>query len=356
MRVVDPAEIQAAAARSLGLDPEVCDLTAPESMAAALRRAAAFLCPCPRRTLVDATLDTLKGLFPSAERVVEQIENILEAVIAHGDLLEAGEVVASQGQQSRATILYAAPPRFVWRQSAEAVLLGIAPDQRSPLPSVLEARIDYENHVRRLPQAEGEDLRAVLKGYGLTELSPEAWLRAPARESSGEHVRWAGARLRPISGELPDLEILDSETPVRYYRGRWKPARDQSGRFVARRSQHYGNPLWCYVELIHGQPRKVLDFPTEESSYRGCDEAWWLQAAIDANRGQPQEFRVRGAPHARMVIDFFSPVPMWARRRWDAVGTPVSGGSGMLFAYTLRQDDLAEEVAFIRGHLWLAPV
>jgi hypothetical protein len=56
------------------------------------------------------------------------------------------------------------------------------------------------------------------------------------------------------------------------------------------------------------------------------------------------------------VIDFFAPVPMWARRRWDAVGTPVTGGSGMLFAYALREDDLAEEVAFIRDRLWLAPV
>jgi hypothetical protein len=118
MRVADPAEIQASAVRSLGLDPDVCDLTSPESMAAALRRAAGFLCPCPRRTLIDATLASFSGLIPGSGQLEEQVENVLEAVIAHGDLLEAGEVVASQGQYSRAAILYAAPPRMLHHRAS----------------------------------------------------------------------------------------------------------------------------------------------------------------------------------------------------------------------------------------------
>ena len=52
------------------------------------------------------------------------------------------------------------------------------------------------------------------------------------------------------------------------------------------------------------------------------------------------------------MLEFFSPVPMWARRRWDAVGEPVSA-SGCLLAYRLAEAELAEEMRFTREALWL---
>jgi hypothetical protein len=49
----------------------------------------------------------------------------------------------------------------------------------------------------------------------------------------------------------------------------------------------------------------------------------------------------------------FSPVPMWARRRWDAVGEPVTL-SGCVFAYRFGAAELEEEARFARDVLWLA--
>ena len=74
---------------------------------------------------------------------------------------------------------------------------------------------------------------------------------------------------------------------------RWREVRADSGRFVARRDQAYGSNLWCYVELSNGEPQRLLDFPLAGSRWRGCDEAWRLQMAIDAQRGAPQRFRLQ---------------------------------------------------------------
>jgi hypothetical protein len=51
-------------------------------------------------------------------------------------------------------------------------------------------------------------------------------------------------------------------------------------------------------------------------------------------------------------MEFFSPVPMWAQRRWDAVGEPVMA-SGCLFAYRLAEVEIAEELRFAREVLCL---
>src|SRR5207245_9270539 len=54
------------------------------------------------------------------------------------------------------------------------------------------------------------------------------------------------------------------------------------------------------------------------------------------------------------IVDCFSPVPMWARRRWDAVGEPVAS-SGCLFSYKFTEREISEELAFARDRLWLTP-
>src|SRR6185295_17906791 len=121
------------------------------------------------------------------------------------------------------------------------------------------------------------------------------WLRAPSAESFAEHFSRLDRLLdlAEPSREIPGLSLLDPEQSVRYYRGRWAEPRSQSGRFVARRSQAYGADLWCYVQLREGHPERLIDFPTQGSQWRGCDEAWRLQMAVDARRGAPQRFRVR---------------------------------------------------------------
>ena len=160
---------------------------------------------------------------------------------------------------------------------------------------------------------------------------------------------WTRRSLREM---CPGCRCWIPRRSVRYYRGRWAEPRAQSGRFVARRSQAYGADLWCYLEMRSGNPERLIDLPAGGSRWRGCDEAWYLQMAIDAQRGEPQRFRIRAGPEDALVLEFFSPVPMWARRRWDAVGEPVSA-SGCLFAYRLAEAELAEEMRFVREALWL---
>jgi hypothetical protein len=353
MRQLSATQVHSVKVSELGLDPSVVDLTAVESLAAALRRAAGFLCPCSERTLVRAVVRPMEALVPHLEEIQDSVEATLEALVAHGDLLEQRELGGDPETRS-GVLLYAAPPSFVPRFNGGALLLGIAPEELSPLPRELEARVEHRNHVRRLPPDVCDDLRTELNRLGLVELSFEAWLKAPPPETPERHVARMDALLdgAPAAHAIPGLLLLDSTKPVRYYRGRWTEPRGQTGRFVARRDQAYGAPLWCYVQTREGLPERFLDLPLPSSRARGCDEAWRLQLAIDALRRQPQQFRLRPGPVGTRILEFFSPLPLWARRRWDALGEPVLC-AGCLFAYRVNENEVDEEARFIFENLWL---
>jgi hypothetical protein len=208
--------------------------------------------------------------------------------------------------------------------------------------------------VRRLQPESGEHLQQDLKQLGFIELSYEAWLKCPKPESPAGHIAIKDRALSAAdpSRDIPGLVLIDPERPVRYYRGRWVEPKSRTGRYVARRSQAYGADLWCYVHINGGFPERMIDLPLKKSRWRGCDEAWHLQLAIDAKRGDPQCFRVRKGPGNTAILELFSPVPAWARRRWDAVGTPLPS-SGCLFAYLLDGNEIEEELHFAREALWL---
>ena len=361
MRRLSPAEVHAQKVVELGLDPGALDLTSVEATAGALRRAASFLCPCSATSLVRAVLRPLRGLVPSLDEAKERVEETLEAMIAHGDLLEHREIPSGGSGQSggqTGVLLYAAPASFVARKSGAVVLLGVSSDHLSPLPDEMERRIEYIGHVRRLSASPGDDLREDLLQLGLLELSYEAWLKSPPPETAAKHAASVGRLLDAAlpSRDIPGLLLLDSGRPVSYYRGRWVEPRSQTtGPFVARRSQAYGADLWCFVQLRDGHPERLVDLPLTGSRWRGCDEAWRLQMAIDAVRGDLQRYRVRQGPAATAVLELFSPVPAWATRRWDAVGEPVPS-SGCLFAYKFERSEIEEELRFARETLWLEEV
>lgn len=353
MRHLTAADVHAEKVRELGLDPSALDLTSTEAIAGALRRAASFLCPCTAATLVRSVAQPLRGLVDDLEAMKVLVEDTLEAMVAHGDILEHPDVEESARHEPPA-LLYAAPASFLARKSGAVILLGITADQLSALPPELEGRVEYVNHVRRLSPVPGEDLRAELVQLGLIEVSYEGWLRAPPAEIASQHLSRFDRLLESAtpSREVPGLVLLDPERPVRYYRGRWVEPRSQSGHFVARRSQAYGAQLWCYVQLRDGNPERLVDLPLAASRWRGCDEAWRLQMAIDASRGEPQRFRVRPGPDGTRFMEFYSPIPMWARRRWDAIAEPVPS-AGCLFAYRLAEAELGDELRFAREVLWL---
>jgi hypothetical protein len=353
MRELTRSEVHAKAVEALGLDAMNLDLDTIEALAAAIRRAAGFYCPCSPTTLLRAVLQPLAGLVDDVGAIRETATETLEAVVSYGDLLEQSHISGQPGD--RRGLLYAAPPSFVMRQSGAALLIGITPDQSSALPEDLNRRVEHMNHVRRLPAAASDDLRTQLRALGLIELSADRWSKAPPMEAPSRYLDRVDSVLNaaPATSEIPGMTVLDPRRSVRYYRGRWVDGITSTGRFIGRRSQSYGADLWCYIEIESGVPRRFVDLPLPRTGVRGCDEAWRIQAAIDSRLGEPQRFRIRKVPGGWSVLDLFSPVPMWARRRWDSVGEPVAS-TACLFSYRFGSNEIGEEIKFARDVLWLA--
>ncbi len=350
MRLLTAEEVRSRKVAELGLDPQTTDMLSSEAIASALRRAAGILCPCSSATLARNVSGPLRYLVEDFEAAKKTVREILDDLIDHGDILEYRDLE----EQSGHVMLYAAPASFVVRESGTAIILGIESDRVVPLEE-LRNRIEYLRHTRRISPAEGENLRDNLREFGFLEISHDQWLKAPDTETSSSYLSRFDSLLNDSgpSGEVPGLSLLDWNLPVHYYKGRWKePDGRSSGKFVARRKQAYGADLWCYVQMNEGNPEKLVDLPALEKRWRGRDEAWRLQMAIDSQHEKPQQFRVRTGPGDTHVIEFFSPVPAWAKRRWETIGVPVEG-PGYLFAYEFSKNEFNEEVRFVRKKLWL---
>ena len=356
MRQIDAKEVCFRKVSELGLDPETVDLFSTEAVATALRRAAGFLCPCSMATLANNVVSPLQGLVEDLETTKKAVKETLDKLIIHGDIFEYCDLDLED--DSGHIMLYAAPASFVVRESGAVILIGVESDQ-SVFPDDLKNRIKYTRHLRHLSPFKGENLAVELKELGFVEISYDQWLKTPKQKTPEQHLSHFDNLLdvAGLSGEIPKLSLLDPVQPVRYYRGRWTEVYSQSGRFVARRGQAYGADIWCYVQINKGSPEHLVDLPVDgnKNQWRGCDEAWHLQMAIDAKRGEPQRFRICKDAEAGSVIEFFSPVPMWAQRKWDAVGEPIHG-SGHLFAYKFPESEISEELHFIRENLWLEEV
>ena len=349
MKTLTSIEVRAMKVTELGLDPKAVDLTSVEALAGALRRMASLLCPCSEKTLRYSVTRPLQGLVDNPETVKKTVKEALKALIIYGDLLEYRDI-----ENETASLLYVAPVRFVVRKGGVVLLLGIKPDHVPALPDCLEKHIEYENHMRRLHPLPDRNLPEELTQLGLRQLPYEDWLKEPKRETPEQHLSRINCLLQNAqpSRDVPGLLLLDPKRPNRYYSGRWTEVRSQTGKYIARRKQAYGADLWSYVELRNGNPERLIDLPIAGSRWRGCDEAWHLQMAIDATHGNAQNFRVTPGPKDKWVIRFFSPVPMWAQRRWDAVGKRVPADN-CLFAYQITKEELAEELSFFQEALWL---
>lgn len=349
VRLVAPEEVHAEAVRALGLDAASLDLESPEGLAGLVRRAASLVTPCALRTLRETTVRGLEGLVADEERLRERVDAAIEELVSYGDLLE----LPAPDEEVIGSFVYLAPPSFVARDSGLVYLIGGLRDGVEMLPIDLRARVEHINHTRRLAATPSEDMRARLSAFGLVDLPERLWLPPPRHDSAEQTVDRANGDLEraPSRGEVPGLLVLDWARPVMYYKGRWREPAGRTGRYIARRDRRYGAALWSYVELVDGQVTKLLDLPRGE--WRGCDEAWYLQLAIDAVGGHPQRYRCRGsAPAGSVIIDFFSPVPQWARRRWDVLGASVAPVSS-LFAYRFPADVFADERRFLENDLWL---
>jgi hypothetical protein len=276
-------------------------------------------------------------------------------MVGYGDLIE---LTPPSDQTGSTRLLYLAPPTFVQTVTGTFVLLGVRPEGTPLVDEALLPLIRYEGHTRTISGEDQQAIVAALKASGLQEIDQARWLRAP-REISPDSLVAEMDRLLSASspsGDAMGLQILDSSTPVGYYRGRWRTAKaGDSGTYVARREQAYGSDLWSYVEVAGGTTSRVIDLPTQPESTRGCDEAWRLQAAIDVCAGHPQLFRIEENSAGHDVLSLFSPPPSWLQRRWDGRGLPISN-RGALVTYVFDTAETPGEAEFLRRMLWLKEI
>ncbi len=337
--------------QSLHLADVGIDAFSIEALAASIRRAASFLCPTTPRALGRAVEEVLRSIPGFTPEISDLLETIVNNLVAYGDLVEMSAIDSSTGGRQ----LFLAPPAYVRRTSGAYVLLGVRPDGVELLGDALADRVDYEGHARYLPSA--DDLDEIVSSTDLIEHSATRWLKAPRVATAEELLSLFVERLdvAGYSGEIVSPRILDSTASVTYYRGRWRePKGDDEGRFVARMPQRFGADLWCFAQVSEGQIVRAVVMPLRADIGPAADEAWRLQAAIDSTESHPQVVRVRASRGSDAVIlDLFAPLPSWAQRRLDIVGTPLVRDKGALFAYAVPASEVEEEVAFLAEMLWL---
>jgi hypothetical protein len=349
---IDPIRVSRESVQALALTPPDVLLTSPTAMAASLRRAASFLCPTTPGALIRAAKDCLRGLREFTEEIETEIAGLVDSLVSYGDLLE---LPVDDGTRLRRQ-LFLGPPAYVLRSSHLALLLGIRPEGAPLLGDDLLGDIEYGGHARFIRSRDSRAIADLLSLDGLIELQPDQWLQAPRQGSPHEVVAFYSDRLEATgpSGEIEGLQVIDPDSRVTYYRGRWRILKPRdSGRFIARRPQAFGADLWCFANVAAGSVTKLIDLPLQNLLAPGADEAWRLQAAQDAIAGRPQQLRVR-RNGVTSILDFFAPVPSWARRRLDVIGESTRRGAGALFSYAVPQEEVAEEISYLNEMMWLS--
>lgn len=351
--IASPEECGELAVRTLDVD-QSADLFSAEGLTASLRRAASFLCPASPRQLVDAVLGAVRPLRPAGDLSRDVLADLLDLLVSAGDLLELRQSGDAPGR-----LLYLGPPSYVERRPGQYLLLGIHPFGAPLVSSDLAGAIQYEGHTRtiELPPDQAADQ---LSELGLRVIRPGQWARRPPQVPPGELIRQMRARLSAASpaGAVEDLTIIGSPAKAAYYRGRWRPLEPaDSGLFVARRPQAYGADLWCVALVAGGTPIRLLDLPADDPAAPGHDEAWRVQAALDAAAGSPQVFRVGGTvgtgANAGRTVDFFFPLPRWGERYLQLAGMAVPKSRGALFSYRVHEDALPDLTGFLASMLWM---
>lgn len=349
IQLLTPASVLSRTAHALALGG--ADVSSETLAAQAMRRAVSALAPCSR---ADALRFAREPLVDVIVEDGEWYEAILDALIAYGDVLE----VTPQDDDAWRTgrlVLRPAPPSFVRRSNGDLIILGVAGDQPTALLGDLATQVQHQGPLRSLRQPMAATVIDHLKALGLVELPEPAWLRAPVSTSAKNYSDSSRGELSktPLAtAPVVGLTLIDPESPVTFYSGRWRPpASGDTGVFVARRQQLFGLRPWCLVELERGEPRRLHDLVPTDNRERPCDLAWRIQAAFDATANRPQ--RVRPLVSGSVVeLAFFSPLPAFAERRL-AIKGDKSPRTGCLFAYTVPAAIAAAELAALSEKLWL---
>jgi hypothetical protein len=348
MRVISGVQATSLTVASLGFESDYADLQTPEALAALIRKIASCYCPCTPDVLTRTAILLLEPLNLT-DTLHEVVRDAIDQVVAYGDLIE------TKDENSAKPYIYLAPPSFIRTSDKRFLLFGVIPDGEDPTPPEFRDRAEPVMYSRRLEVADGKLAEQAFLEAGFIPLRTESWLRCPPHVPACDFVAKYDQALSNTgsAGTPEDVTIIDPTLPVNYYKGRWAKLKKQTGRFIARRSQAYGAPLWCYLEVANGLVNRLLDFPVYENHWRACDEAWHLLQACDAAAGHPQRFHIRrGTQKDHSIIDLYSPVPAWASRRWDAVGLRTVPSASLL-SFKLPLAQVEAECEFSRQRMWL---
>lgn len=318
--------------------------------AAAIRRAAAVRCPCTREELIDAVVGGFSRLSNVSLSNRELVAAAFEALLLSGDLLRS----VPPGEEGR-PLVHLAPPSFVRRWNGSASLIGGLPDVGLPLPAELKPRLRSRGGFRQLPAGGEVSVIDELIAAGFSEFPMDAWLQAPTHLTPSQLLGRLNRDLDDVgpAGAVDEVLVLDSSRSPRFYKGRWTEPGRRSGRFIAQTPGRWGGRRWLYVELDAGEVRKLVTLPRVDNRFRGADEAWWIQAAIDHLNGTPQSYVRTRTDAGIQVISFFSPLPMWAERRMYPVAGRVAVSRGALIAFVLDREQGDEEIKFLIDRLWV---
>lgn len=324
-----------------------------EDLAQWLRTEASRLTRFKAAELRQRLLRPMRSLWDERrDELAERVDETIEAMLSHGDLLEVSEDAEAGG------FLCLAPPAFVVLSSGAAVILGGATDRPLPLPDELAECVQKIGHVRLLRAERARDLEAFAERDGWIAIPQSTWLAAPAVDlPSSYRARFDAALDKKARGTATDLDgliVLRPDRSIEYYRGRWGDAGDLTGRLLGRRGQRYGAAVWCYVELECGAPQRLLDLPDRvggDPRDTAPDQAWRLQASIDAERGSPPNCTVRCDPDG-WVVALSLPPPRWAERRLAAVGKRVRRPGAVVSYLVTDRDEAAHAARFYCDRMW----
>jgi hypothetical protein len=348
------SQCEALAVESVGLSPSHFGVHSPEFLSAVVRAAAAAIGPCTRRELTVYILKHLSPLQPEHDWR-DEIREAIDTLLALGDLVE----VPDDDQESSRVSLYLAPSSFVELSDGEFILLGGYQDMRLIIPETVEAKLTHIWYTRRLEARDPSMVRDILLDFGFLNLRTDFWLKSPDPLSAADHLRrydQALSQLEIRPTYIEDVSILDSGTDVRRYSGRWAAPKNQNGRFVGRRPQAFGSRLWCYMQVENDNVLRHIDLPHFEHHWMGYDEAWHLQLALDSMSGSPQQFSVKPEVETgKCIVDVYAPIPSWAVRRWNSLGSPCEA-RGVWFSFTIQEQSLASEIRFATERLWLKQI
>src|SRR5262249_21702172 len=112
--------------------------------------------------------------------------------------------------------------------------------------------------------------------------------------------------------------------------------------------------LWCFARLRGGDIEKLIDLPVLTVLSPAADEAWRLQAALDALADHPQVAEVEALGDGSSLLHLFAPVPSWVHRRLEVIGSPAQRQRGALFTFEVPISEVDEEIESLRELLWLS--